>query len=40
VIHIRDILMHLNEAGSRLSGSDSDQTFLDNSAVIKLQKRN
>lgn len=38
VIHIRDILVHLNEAGSWLSGSNSDQTFLDDSTVIKLQK--
>jgi hypothetical protein len=40
VIHIRNILMHLNETGSGLSGSDSNEAFLDDSAVIKLQKPN
>jgi hypothetical protein len=30
--------MHLNETGSGLSGSDSNEAFLDDSAVIKLQK--
>lgn len=39
MIHLRDSLVHLNKAGSRLSASDSNKTFLDDSAVIKLYKK-
>jgi hypothetical protein len=38
MIHLSDILMQLDEAGSGLSAGDSDEAFFHDGAVIRLNK--
>jgi hypothetical protein len=38
MIHLSDILMQLDEAGSGLSAGDSDEAFFHDGAVIRLKK--
>lgn len=36
MIHLGDILVHLDEADSRLSAGNSNKTFLDDSTIVRL----
>jgi hypothetical protein len=38
MIHLGDILMQLDEAGSGLSAGDSDEAFFHDGAVVRLNK--